>query len=99
MSQVFEAVERCEAVLGKQRYICGNTFTEADVRLFVTLIRFDEVFLNLLSCFLNHINPFRFLTLSFCCVAGLRGSLQMQQETLKRVSQYLQLHKRCIPNQ
>ena len=26
------------------RYLCGNVFTEADLRLFVTLIRFDEVY-------------------------------------------------------
>jgi putative glutathione S-transferase len=44
VNQLYEAVDRCEEVLGKQRYICGNTFTEADIRLFVTLIRFDEVY-------------------------------------------------------
>ncbi|ESQ39601.1 hypothetical protein EUTSA_v10000959mg [Eutrema salsugineum] len=44
VNQLYEAVDRCEAILGKQRYICGNTFTEADIRLFVTLIRFDEVY-------------------------------------------------------
>jgi glutathionyl-hydroquinone reductase len=27
----------------RQRYICGNTLSETDIRLFVTLIRFDEV--------------------------------------------------------
>lgn len=31
-------------MLGRSRYICGDTFTEADVRLFMTLIRFDEVY-------------------------------------------------------
>ncbi|KAG7536383.1 Glutathione S-transferase C-terminal-like [Arabidopsis suecica] len=44
VNQLYEAVDRCEEILGKQRYICGNTFTEADIRLFVTLIRFDEVY-------------------------------------------------------
>ncbi|KAL5842740.1 hypothetical protein ACOSQ3_013343 [Xanthoceras sorbifolium] len=42
--QLYEALDRCEEILGKQRYICGNRLTEADIRLFVTLIRFDEVY-------------------------------------------------------
>jgi putative glutathione S-transferase len=29
--------------LGKQRYIAGGQLTESDIRLFMTLIRFDEV--------------------------------------------------------
>lgn len=43
VQQVYEALDRCEEILGKHRYICGNTLTETDIRLFVTLIRFDEV--------------------------------------------------------
>ena len=41
---VFEALDKAEAILGKQRFIAGDRFTEADVRLFVTLIRFDHVY-------------------------------------------------------
>jgi len=37
------ALEKAEEILSKQRYIAGDVFTEADLRLFVTLIRFDEV--------------------------------------------------------
>lgn len=44
VKQVYEALDRCEEILGKHRYICGNTLTEADIRFFVTLIRFDEVY-------------------------------------------------------
>lgn len=40
---LFNALDKAEGILSKQRYIAGNEFTEADVRLFVTLIRFDEV--------------------------------------------------------
>ena len=40
---LFEALDKAEILLGTQRYIAGDVFTEADVRLFVTLIRFDEV--------------------------------------------------------
>eukprot|EP00899_Mesostigma_viride_P014201 jgi/Mesvir1/22782/Mv14172-RA.1 len=47
---VFEALDRVEAILAKQRYLCGAWFTEADVRLFVTLIRFDEVYVVHFKC-------------------------------------------------
>ncbi|XP_003572899.1 uncharacterized protein LOC100826879 isoform X1 [Brachypodium distachyon] len=41
---LYEALDKCEEILSKQRYMCGNQLTEADIRLFVTLIRFDEVY-------------------------------------------------------
>lgn len=41
---LFAALDRCEALLGERRYIAGDHFTEADVRLFVTLIRFDPIY-------------------------------------------------------
>ena len=44
VTTLYEALDKCEEILGKQRYMCGNQLTEADVRLFVTLIRFDEVY-------------------------------------------------------
>uniref|UniRef100_A0A0D9VFI5 GST C-terminal domain-containing protein n=1 Tax=Leersia perrieri TaxID=77586 RepID=A0A0D9VFI5_9ORYZ len=44
VTRLYEALDKCEEILSKQRYICGNQLTEADVRLFVTLIRFDEVY-------------------------------------------------------
>lgn len=41
---LFNTMDHFEKVLSTQRYLCGNVFTEADLRLFVTLIRFDEVY-------------------------------------------------------
>ena len=43
-SALFEALDRCEAILSQQRYLAGSQLTEADVRLFMTLVRFDEVY-------------------------------------------------------
>ncbi|KAM1032498.1 hypothetical protein ACFX2I_036078 [Malus domestica] len=44
VKELFEALDKCEEILSKQRYLCGNTLSEADIRLFVTLIRFDEAY-------------------------------------------------------
>nr|AZL94638.1 omega-class glutathione transferase [Nephromyces sp. MMRI] len=41
---LFTHLDRVEEILSKQRYMVQNKFTEADIRLFVTLIRFDEVY-------------------------------------------------------
>jgi putative glutathione S-transferase len=35
--------DRAEEHLSTRRYLAGSTITEADIRLFVTLVRFDEV--------------------------------------------------------
>ena len=42
--EVFDGLDRVEAILSKQRYLTGPTLTEADVRLFTTLIRFDVAY-------------------------------------------------------
>lgn len=44
LGQVFDALEHWERVLEQQRYLCGDTVTEADWCLFTTLVRFDPVY-------------------------------------------------------
>jgi len=43
-SELFASLDRCEEILGRQKYIAGDQLTEADIRLFMTLIRFDHVY-------------------------------------------------------
>jgi putative glutathione S-transferase len=47
---LFAALDRWDAVLGRQRFLCGSTFTEADVALFTTLLRFDLVYYAHFKC-------------------------------------------------
>lgn len=47
---LFEALDTVEARLAKSRFLVGNRFTEADVRLFTTLIRFDAVYVQHFKC-------------------------------------------------
>eukprot|EP00892_Ulva_mutabilis_P007233 jgi/Ulvmu1/4882/UM020_0168.1 len=42
--ELFAALDKVEGILGEQRYVAGNKLTEADIRLFMTLIRFDPVY-------------------------------------------------------
>ncbi|XP_050231132.1 uncharacterized protein LOC126680119 [Mercurialis annua] len=46
----FESLDRCEKTLRRQRFMCGHQLTEADIRLFVSLIRFDEAYGALFNC-------------------------------------------------
>jgi putative glutathione S-transferase len=41
---LFESLDWVEGILSKQRYLAGDQLTEADWRLFTTLIRFDAVY-------------------------------------------------------
>lgn len=42
--RLFAALDKVEEILGGQKYLVGDTLTEADWRLFTTLIRFDVVY-------------------------------------------------------
>jgi glutathionyl-hydroquinone reductase len=52
---LFDALDKLEARLGQQRYLVGNRLTEADWRLFTTLIRFDAVYVGHFKCNLQRI--------------------------------------------
>jgi glutathionyl-hydroquinone reductase len=52
---VFDALEEIEQTLSQHRYLVGNTLTEADWRLFCTLIRFDAVYYSHFKCNWRHI--------------------------------------------
>ena len=47
---LFGTLDELDARLGGQRYLVGDRLTEADWRLFVTLIRFDLVYYSLMKC-------------------------------------------------
>ncbi len=53
--EVFAELDRLETLLGQERYLAGEYLTEADVRLFTTLIRFDAVYHGHFKCNLRRI--------------------------------------------
>lgn len=56
--RLFTALDQVEDILSHQRYLTGATITEADWRLFTTLIRFDAVYVGHFKCNLKRIIDF-----------------------------------------
>ena len=52
---LFDALDSLEARLVDQRYLLGDTITEADWRLFTTLVRFDAVYVGHFKCNIRRI--------------------------------------------
>jgi putative glutathione S-transferase len=50
VSALFDTLDWLEVRLGDQRWLVGNRLTEADIRLFTTLIRFDPVYHGHFKC-------------------------------------------------
>ncbi|OQM74490.1 glutathione S-transferase family protein [Manganibacter manganicus] len=53
--ELFAALDRVEDILSRQRYLVGRRMTEADWRLFTTLVRFDPVYVGHFKCNLRRI--------------------------------------------
>jgi putative glutathione S-transferase len=48
--ELFEALDHWESVLDDQRFLAGDVFTEADIAMFATLVRFDHVYHTHFKC-------------------------------------------------
>lgn len=55
---VFAALDRIEEILSKNKYLVGDRFTEADIRLFTTLVRFDAVYFSHFKCNLRPLTSY-----------------------------------------
>ena len=55
---LFETLDKLEERLSKQRYLLGERITEADWRLFTTLVRFDAVYHGHFKCNLKRIEDY-----------------------------------------
>jgi len=55
VSGLFATLDWLEKRLAKRRWLCGARLTEADVRLFTTLVRFDSVYYSHFKCNLRRL--------------------------------------------
>lgn len=73
VTQVFETLEWLEQRLATQRYLVGEQLTEADIRLFTTLIRFDAVYHGHFKCNLKRLIDYPNLFAYACDLYQLPG--------------------------
>lgn len=59
VAKLFDALDELEERLGKNRYLVGDQITEADWRLFTTLIRFDSVYYGHFKCNIKRITDYK----------------------------------------
>jgi putative glutathione S-transferase len=59
---LFETLDELDARLSSRRYLCGSRLTEADIRLFTTLVRFDPVYVGHFKCNLRRIADYPHLS-------------------------------------
>jgi putative glutathione S-transferase len=79
---LFQSLDWLEDRLTKQRYLVGDQLTEADWRLFPTLMRFDAVYYGLFKCNLRHLYEYPALwgyTRELYQVPGVAGTCSLQQ--------------------
>ncbi|KAI8375581.1 extracellular matrix protein 4 [Blakeslea trispora] len=50
VTALFESLDRVEKMLEGKKYLVQDTFTEADIRLFTTIVRFDPVYFGHFKC-------------------------------------------------
>ncbi|PWK53862.1 glutathione S-transferase family protein [Pleionea mediterranea] len=59
VSDLFNALEKIEGILAKNRYLTGDKITEADWRLFTTLVRFDAVYVGHFKCNIKRVFDYK----------------------------------------
>ncbi|XP_067946424.1 glutathionyl-hydroquinone reductase YqjG-like isoform X1 [Watersipora subatra] len=94
--ELFNALDRAEEILSKTRYLTGSEFTEADVRLFVTLIRFDMVYVQHFKCNRKRIIDYPSLwpyVRDIYQMPGVKETVNMEHI----VKHYLKSHKHINP--
>lgn len=56
---LFESLDWLEGILAGKRYLTGDHLTEADIRLFTTLVRFDAVYVGHFKCNIRQLQDYR----------------------------------------
>jgi putative glutathione S-transferase len=95
---LFATLDWLEKRLAKRRWLCGAKLTEADVRLFTTLIRFDAVYYSHFKCNLRRLTDYPNLwryTRRFYALPGVARTVDLAE--IK--SHYYRSQKHVNPSQ
>lgn len=96
VAPLFETLDWLEDRLGSRRYLTGEQLTEADWRLFTTLIRFDPVYVGHFKCNIRRIADYPRLSAylrALYHVEGVAGTVNFDH--IKR--HYYQSHRTINP--
>ena len=97
VTPLFETLDWLEERLARSRFLCGDTLTEADIRLFTTLVRFDAVYHGHFKCNIRRLIDYKNLwayTRDVYQIPGVAPTVNFIH--IKR--HYYQSHKRINPN-
>ncbi|GGK75385.1 glutathione S-transferase family protein [Amphritea balenae] len=78
---LFTSLDRIEEILSEHRYLAGSALTEADWRLFTTLIRFDAVYYGHFKCNLKQLRDYSNISgyiRELYQMPGIAGTVDMQ---------------------
>ncbi len=95
--ELFATLDTLDEHLGKHRYLCGSAVTEADWRLFTTLVRFDAVYYGHFKCNLRRLVDYDNLwayTRELYQIPGVAETVDLEQ--IKE--HYYRSHPRINPN-
>jgi putative glutathione S-transferase len=93
---LFATLDWLEDRLSQSRFLCGETLTEADIRLFTTLVRFDSVYHGHFKCNVRRITDYKNLwtyTRDIFQLPGIAGTVDFGH--IKR--HYYMSHRRINP--
>ena len=96
VAPLFDTLGELETLLGEQRYLVGDRLTEADWRLFTTLVRFDAVYHGHFKCNLRRLVDYHNLlnyTRELYQVSGIAETVDLESCKLH----YYQSHKTVNP--
>ena len=95
---VFDALDRIEEILSKNKYLVGDRFTEADIRLFTTLVRFDAVYFSHFKCNLRPLTSYENIWRYTRLIYNMEGvSETVNLDHIK--THYYKSHDMINPNQ
>jgi putative glutathione S-transferase len=98
VTELFATLDWLEKRLAKRRWLCGAKLTEADVRLFTTLVRFDAVYYSHFKCNLRRLVDYPRLwryTRRFYALPGVARTVDLAE--IK--SHYYRSQKQVNPTQ
>jgi putative glutathione S-transferase len=96
VAPLFDTLDWLEDRLSRARYLCGDAMTEADIRLFTTLVRFDAVYHGHFKCNIRRIVDYRHLwayTRDIYQLPGIAATVDFSH--IKR--HYYMSHRRINP--